>query len=293
MPDIEQIQSLPGFLEYISTLERTPSAAPRLYRGQSKPAADPDYRLIPSVGRRKSGRWSKADLLVLENRAHAIFGKQTVSHTGPRPRNDWEILALAQHHGLPTRFMDWTSNPLVALYFAVRNPEHDLSGSAVYILAGETQTFEELMRTRRENARQEMLASLETKRGKANKIQQNHIESLLSETLISPFEITADIIYDPPHISPRIRAQDGLLLAFADPTQDLDSTRYQELIIPACARATIRIELERYGVFDKQLFPDLDGLSKWLKFKVFDNQSTPPTTVPAQAEAEATATTTA
>lgn len=245
-----------------------------IYRGQGKPAADPKYALIPSVGRPEfAAGMDFAEFVKLERRAHDIFRKQTVANVNPLPRNAWEVLALAQHHGLPTRFMDWTTNPLVALYFAVRNPEHDLaeSQSAIYILTQTTLSYEELAENTRAASRKQMEESLEVKRGKTNKIQEHHIKALLGAEDISPFEITENIIYDPPHVSPRIRAQDGLLLAFQNPVTPLPDTHYIELLIPGGCRDKIRRELEQYGVFDKQLFPDLDGLAKWLKFKVFDS----------------------
>jgi FRG domain len=245
-----------------------------IYRGQGKPASDPKYALIPSVGRPEFAKdMDFADFVKLERRAHDIFRKQTVANVNPLPRNSWEVLALAQHHGLPTRFMDWTTNPLVALYFAVRNPEHDTVGSrsAIYVLTQTTLSYEELVDNTRADSRKQMEESLESKRGKTNKIQERHIKVLLHAEEISPFEISENVIYDPPHVSPRIRAQDGLLLAFQNPVTPLPETHYSELLIPGNRRDKIRRELEQYGVFDKQLFPDLDGLAKWLKFKVFDS----------------------
>lgn len=245
-----------------------------IYRGQGKPASEPRYALIPSVGRPEFAKGMDfSDFVKLERRAHDIFRKQTVANVNPLPRNSWEVLALAQHHGLPTRFMDWTTNPLVALYFAVRNPEHDTvdSKSAIYVLTQTTLSYEELVDNTRADSRKQMEESLESKRGKTNKIQERHIKVLLHAEEISPFEISENVIYDPPHVSPRIRAQDGLLLAFQNPVTPLPETHYSELLIPGNRRDKIRRELEQYGVFDKQLFPDLDGLAKWLKFKVFDS----------------------
>jgi len=249
-----------------------------IYRGQGKPASDPKYCLIPSVGRPEFSkptekRMQFENFVKREKLAHDIFRKQTVANVNPLPRNSWEVLALAQHHGLPTRFMDWTTNPLVALYFAVRNPEHDGadSQSAIYALTQPTLSYEELVDNTRGESRKQMEESLEVKRGKTNRIQERHIKVLLGAEEISPFEITENVIYDPPHVSPRIRAQDGLLLAFQNPVKELPDTHYIELLIPGLSRDKIRRELEQYGVFDKQLFPDLDGLAKWLKFKVFDS----------------------
>ena len=70
----------------------------------------------------------------------------------------------------------------------------------------------------------------------------------------SPFDITENVIYDPPHLSPRIRAQDGILLTCFRPLRDLDEDDYLEIVIKHEVHEDIRRRLDQYGVFDKQLF---------------------------------------
>ena len=90
----------------------------------------------------------------------------------------------------------------------------------------------------------------------------------------SPFEITENVIYHPPHISPRMRAQDSVLLACHQPAEALEDRDWLEIVIRHDAHQDIRRRLDQFGVFDRQLFPDLDGIAKWLRYRAFESEGT-------------------
>jgi hypothetical protein len=272
----------------------------RYFRGQSKRAIpDNDYDLKPSIGRYEQlKKCSPAELDRLEAEVLETFSNHLLTYVNHLPRNDWEALAIAQHHGLPTRFMDWTTNPLVALYFASRESISDDNGSlhdsAVYVLISEPRRFSDLrkegilqitpvkdtMTEKPEDASSDPYESYRI--DEDEEISQNDEHPEAKEAIeiecnskkikdpLSPFEIEENIIYDPPHVSPRIRAQDGVLLACHQPMLPLEEKDVLELVISHDAHDDIRRRLDQYGVFDKQLFPDLDGIAKWLKYRVFE-----------------------
>lgn len=307
------VDSLEKYLDVVRKEIRTDR---KYFRGQSK-RIEAGFELRPSIGRYDHlHKKTPFDRGKLERDVLETFDNHLVTYLNHLPRSDWERLAIAQHHGLPTRFMDWTTNPLVALYFAARKSKKNEGGqpldSAVYVLISEPIRYSELRReyetrvkTERERAKSKPGDTADDQQStepvtvstsgdpyeeygvsgsagsggegvvlvgagaiSATAVKKGEEEEI-GDTL-SPFEISKDVIYDPPHISPRIRAQDGVLLACHRPLLNLEERDYLEIVIKHEVHEDIRRRLDQYGVFDKQLFPDLDGIAKWLKYRVFE-----------------------
>ena len=305
-----------SFEDYLNTVRSELPTGRKYFRGQPMPV-NGGYHLKPSIGRYEHLKAKNLrDREQVERDVLEVFSNHLVTYVQHLPQNDWERLAIAQHHGLPTRFMDWTTNPLVALYFATRETKNDDDdmpvNSAVYVLISDPPRYMDLKRGQQrikpihdteilsrddsgdngdngyhefglpdEDAEEHLGKHLELLTEEEEKILRQIIEEPSGESkggevtgIPSPFEIKEHVIYDPPHVSPRIRAQDGVLLACHQPLEALEERHYLEIIIKHEAHDDIRHRLEQYGVFDKQLFPDLDGIAKWLKYRVFESEGT-------------------
>ena len=172
----------------------------------------------------------------------------------------WDWLALGQHRGLPTRLLDWTYSPLVALHFATEAPEDFDRDGAVWCVNFVEANKRLPPRLRRIMAREgsqtvtvDMLAVFKDLRD----------FDRLSRT---PFLV----FLEPPAIDRRILNQLALFSLMNSPTAEINEwlQRHPDLsrrvVIPAELKWEIRDKLDQANVNERILFPDLDGLSRWL-----------------------------
>lgn len=189
------------------------------------------YDLKPSIGRERFTSPTFADY---EASLVRFFERALPRYVRHSPGNSFELLALAQHHGLPTRLLDWSFNPLVALFFAVRENEN-ADGEVVCLRAV----------------------------GQISKKKKRDL---------SPFELDRDYKFIPKLTTDRLFAQEGLFTISRDPQQSLeadlrDDWEIARITVPATDKVSVRYELFRLGVHAASLFPDIDGLASHLRWQ--------------------------
>ena len=226
--------------------------SPFAFRGLSST----EHSLRSSLVRlaRGSGDVRRLELSLLRN-----FRKYARAEAAPAD-SIWDWLALGQHHGLPTRLLDWTYSPLVALHFATEDP-------AVFDRDGVVWCVDFVAANRRLPSRLRRMLKDEGS-------DTFTVEMLAAFKNIRDFDrLSRDpfvVFLEPPAVDRRILNQFALFALMSDPKATLDDwvQRHPDLcrrvIVPAALKWEIRDKLDQANVNERVLFPGLDGLSRWL-----------------------------
>jgi hypothetical protein len=224
---------------------------PFAYRGQTLATEDLSSRLLRLAAGRPGVE--RLELHLLRNFRKYAY-RQGVADS------IWHWLALGQHRGLPTRLLDWTYSPLVALHFATANlTDMNEDGVVWAINFVEANRFVPARLKRvmtaegSDTATVDMLGAFPSLRD-FDRLSRN------------PFVV----FLEPPSLDPRIVNQHALFSLMSSTRGTLDDwlavhpTLARRVVIPASLKWEVRDKLDQANVNERVLFPGLDGLSRWL-----------------------------
>jgi hypothetical protein len=189
--------------------------------GLCRGVEDSSFDLTPSLFRPPTPRNADLD----ESNMMWVFKTHAKAHLQLIPESDLEWLAIARHHGLPTRLLDWSLSPLVATFFSVsKSPDTD---GAVYI-------YDILL---------------------FSKVEGINIK-----------ELDDIIAFFPSHATKRVTAQSGMFTVHPTSKKTLVNDTIKKIIIPKDLKKSFLDKLLKFGIHEATLFPDLDGLTKYIKY---------------------------
>ncbi len=254
-----RVNSLGDLIDKVTPTEPDPRTGRRRDSGIYRGDGDAGAPLLTSLDRLGGNApHSKADL---EEHILRNFIRYSRPHFSTPPINEWEVLVAAQHHGLPTRLLDWTYSPLVAAHFAT--------------LAGRDDTDRVIWRldwkfVHRFFGLPELALLIEDLEGKLGGDRPMTPWALFSR---GPNAKPFACMLEPPSLNPRIVAQSATFTLCSDKRVPFDrfleshglGAALTRFIIPAREADRFRDQLDLVSVDERRLFPDLDGVAAEMK----------------------------
>lgn len=198
-----------------------------IFRG----VGDKSFDLKPKVGREENRRTLRGGTLPFvpaeERLMIDYFVRSALPHIGREPKSRLEWLAIAQHHGMFTRLLDWTESLLIAAFFAVKSASGTTGTPVIYAV-------------------------------KDLPIAPRNLHNKLNQ-------LPEVALYYPPHISPNIPAQHSVFTVHKHPNKSFHPQTWERLVLErkggATSPITYRLNLDACGINMASLFPDINGLA--------------------------------
>lgn len=220
-----------SFQEYQDIILGIPADEFILYRGQYQ-----DKTLLPKIARYNVPNVEQIEREMLED-----FQRRSVHLIDYHPGNSWDWLALAQHHGMATRLLDWTENALIALWFSM-SPQGEFATSAYSVVWG-------------------------------FKVPKKDIINSTEDR--DPFKGAGNKVFKPNHITKRISAQFGWFTIHKSNAENRfiafeHNKEYRDALfkirIDSKCFAECKIRLHNFGINSASMYPDIDGLAKHVEW---------------------------
>ncbi|MFZ6009046.1 MAG: FRG domain-containing protein [Bacteroidota bacterium] len=223
--------SISSFREYQDIILDIPTDQFTLYRGQTL-----DKTLLPKIA-----RYDLPDVEETEREMIEDFQRRSIHLIDYQPGNSWDWLALAQHHGMATRLLDWTENPLIALWFSMSPKLEDMNVDYSVVWGFNA-------------PKEDIVISTDDK---------------------DPFKGGVTKIFKPNHITKRISAQFGWFTIHKSDSKkhfvpfeknEQYSRKLFKIKIDSRCFAECKRRLHSFGINSASMYPDVDGLAKHVEW---------------------------
>ena len=264
MPVAEQtVRSLGELLDRVTPSAPDPASGRHRYAGVYRGSGCAPWPLLTSLDR-LGGTHPPHTKRHLELHVLRSFVRYSRPHLRDNAANDWELLVLAQHHGVPTRLLDWSWSPLVAAHFATLTARPG-EGCAVWRL-----DWHRMHRHYGLNEIALLVADLEQLGTGDGSGAPFTPATLMSDARDRP---PFACLIEPPALDDRIVAQGATFTVCTDAGRSFDDFMAAEglgdaltrLVIPPDAIARVRDQLDLAGIDERRLFPDFDGVAAYIR----------------------------